>query len=72
MSGLPLEWKAKDGRVMAIKDMDTSHIINTLKMLIREHQAVGTWEPYSAAFQAELRARGLDETAWQHMPSGNT
>lgn len=29
-------WKTKDGREIPIKDMDNNHLVNTLKMLLKQ------------------------------------
>lgn len=48
-------WRMKDGNLIAIQDMDTSHIKNCIKMIYRRN---GTWRPqYLRYFEAELRRR---------------
>ena len=48
-------WRMKDGNLIAIQDMDTSHIKNCIKMIYRHN---GTWRPqYLRYFEAELRKR---------------
>ena len=48
-------WRTKDGELIAIKDMDTSHIKNCIKMIYRSN---GTWRhQYLRYFEAELRKR---------------
>lgn len=48
-------WRMKDGNLIAIQDMDTSHIKNCIKMIYRHN---GTWRPqYLRYFEAELRRR---------------
>ena len=48
-------WRMADGNLIAIQDMDTSHIKNCIKMIYRHN---GTWRPqYLRYFEAELRRR---------------
>lgn len=48
-------WRMRDGDLIAIKDMDTSHIKNCIKMIYRSN---GTWRhQYLRYFEAELRRR---------------
>lgn len=48
-------WRMKDGNLIAIQDMNTSHIKNCIKMIYRSN---GTWRPqYLRYFEAELRKR---------------
>lgn len=48
-------WRMKDGKLIAIRDMDTSHIKNCIKMIYRSN---GTWRhQYLRYFEAELRKR---------------
>lgn len=48
-------WRMKDGKLIAIRDMDTSHIKNCIKMIYRTS---GTWRhQYLRYFEAELRKR---------------
>lgn len=48
-------WRMKDGRLIAIRDMGTSHIKNCIKMIYRSN---GTWRhQYLRYFEAELRKR---------------
>lgn len=48
-------WRTKDGELIAIKDMDTSHIKNCIKMIYKSN---GTWRhQYLRYFEAELRKR---------------
>lgn len=48
-------WRMKDSNLIAIQDMDTSHIKNCIKMIYRSN---GTWRhQYLRYFEAELRKR---------------
>ena len=48
-------WRMRNGKLIAIKDMDTSHIKNCIKMIYRSN---GTWRrQYLRYFEAELRKR---------------
>ena len=48
-------WRMKDGELIAIKDMDTSHIKNCIKMIYKSN---GKWRhQYLRYFEAELRRR---------------
>lgn len=48
-------WRTSDGKLIAIKDMETSHIKNCIKMIYRSN---GTWRhQYLRYFKAELRKR---------------
>ena len=48
-------WRTKDGELIAIKDMDTSHIKNCIKMIYKSND---TWRyQYLRYFEAELRKR---------------
>ena len=48
-------WRMKDGKLIAIRDMDTSHIKNCIKIIYRSN---GTWRhQYLRYFEAELRKR---------------
>lgn len=48
-------WRMADGKLIAIQDMDTSHIKNCIKMIYRSN---GTWRhQYLRYFEAELRKR---------------
>lgn len=48
-------WRMRDGKLIAIRDMDTSHIKNCIKMIYRSN---GTWRhQYLRYFEAELRKR---------------
>ena len=48
-------WRMKNGELIAIKDMDTSHIKNCIKMIYRSN---GKWRhQYLRYFEAELRKR---------------
>ena len=48
-------WRMKDGKLIAIRDMETSHIKNCIKMIYRSN---GTWRhQYLRYFEAELRKR---------------
>ena len=48
-------WRMRDGKLIAIRDMKTSHIKNCIKMIYRSN---GTWRhQYLRYFEAELRKR---------------
>ena len=48
-------WRMADGNLIAIRDMETSHIKNCIKMIYRSN---GTWRyQYLRYFEAELRKR---------------
>ena len=48
-------WRTADGNLIAIRDMETSHIKNCIKMIYRRN---GTWRPqYLKYFETELRIR---------------
>lgn len=48
-------WRMKDGKLIAIRDMETSHIKNCIKMIYKSN---GTWRhQYLRYFEAELRKR---------------
>lgn len=48
-------WRMRNGKLIAIKDMDTSHIKNCIKMIYRSN---GKWRhQYLRYFEAELRKR---------------
>ena len=48
-------WRMKNGKLIAIKDMDTSHIKHCIKMI---YESNGTWRyPYLKYFKAELITR---------------
>lgn len=50
-------WKMATGELIAIKDMDTKHIKNCIKMIYRSN---GTWRyKYLRYFEEELRKRKL-------------
>ena len=48
-------WRMKDGKLIAIRDMETSHIKTCIKMIYRSN---GMWRhQYLRYFEAELRKR---------------
>ena len=48
-------WRTRDDELIAIRDMDTSHIKNCIKMIYRSN---GTWRhQYLRYFETELRIR---------------
>ena len=48
-------WRMRNGKLIAIKDMDTSHIKNCIKMIYKSN---GKWRhQYLRYFEAELRKR---------------
>ena len=40
MSKLPTTWTTRDGRALAIKEMDDQHLVNTIRMLQRNVKVV--------------------------------
>lgn len=51
-------WVTKEGEVLNIKDMDTSHIINCIKMINRNRWCYAY--EYTKLFEAELKRRGIE------------
>lgn len=52
-------WRTNDGELIAIKDMETSHIKNCIKTIYRRN---GTWrQQYLRYFENELRRRRYEE-----------
>ena len=53
-------WKQADGTVIAIKDMETKHIKNCIKLIYKHN---GTWRhQYLRVFETELRRRKYERT----------
>lgn len=50
-------WATKDGRKIAVKDMTTSHIRNTINFL-EERNAFDMVLPWICVFKKELKRRG--------------
>lgn len=48
-------WRTKDGRVLSVHEMETSHIRNCMKMLHRNHSPFE--DVYKKMFEAELAER---------------
>ena len=52
-------WRTQDGTLIAIRDMETSHIKNCIKMIYRSN---GTWRhQYLRLFEDELRFRKFNK-----------
>lgn len=50
-------WRMRDGSLIAIKDMTTSHIKNCIKMI---HRSGDTWRrEYVKYLESELKRRGI-------------
>lgn len=48
-------WRMRNGKLIAIRDMETSHIKNCIKMIYRSN---GTWRhQYLRYFETELKIR---------------
>lgn len=52
-------WKTKDGEYIPIREMETAHIHNCIRMLERNDSPYK--EPYIKAFEKELAERRKDE-----------
>ena len=52
------EWLTKEGKILKIKDMETSHIINCIKMINRNRWCYAY--EYTKLFESELKRRGIE------------
>ena len=56
-------WQTNDGRILKIRDMDTGHITNTVRMLKRKSEALDEMtfgnlrETYIDLFEVEMERR---------------
>jgi hypothetical protein len=50
-------WNTRDGRVINIKDMETSHLKNTVKMLERKGDYM--WDLHIAKMKREIQKREM-------------
>ena len=56
-------WEQQNGKIIAIKDMETSHIKNCIHMI---HRKQGAWRrQYLRYFENELRRRKHERTNYQ-------
>ena len=56
-------WRMNNGELIAIKDMETSHIKNCIRMIYRKN---GTWRhQYLRYFENELRRRKHEKLNYQ-------
>lgn len=51
-------WASKDGRLWDISEMETSHILNTIRFLKRSHLLCGETDGKIEQLQRELDSRG--------------
>lgn len=57
-----LVWKSKNGRSTKIKDMDTRHLVNTIKLIERgDHGTVKEGHKLHHALKDELAFRSLSQ-----------
>ena len=62
MMVLPIYWKIKGGKLIAISDMTSTHLINTINMLRRQIDGSAHDDfvyDNIIAMEAELRKRGI-------------
>lgn len=50
-------WTTRDGRELKIKEMETTHIINTIKMIVRNSDMSDLGKRYVEIFMNELKKR---------------
>lgn len=50
-------WTTRDGRELKIKEMETTHIINTIKMIVRNSDMSDLGKRYVEIFMNELKER---------------
>jgi hypothetical protein len=63
---LPAAWRSRGGEYILIKEMNTRHLLNAIRLLSR--QATTANRPHFAALCAEASRRRLDLTG---VPHGN-
>ena len=54
-------WVTKDGKELKIKDMETSHIHNCMKMINKKSKEWGYAEKYKELFMEELTRRTFEK-----------
>ena len=55
-------WTTRDGRDIAVRDMTTSHIRNTIRFL-EQRNAFDMFLPWITVFENELKRRGEENNA---------
>lgn len=69
------KWTTKDGRTIAVKDMSDSHLLNTMKMLERNHsisvieasRSFPTFQGDMAQYYAEQSWFAIQESSVEEM-----
>ena len=52
-----LYWETRNGERVSIKDMDTNHLINTIKMLVRKEEEQSKFSELEGEFAAYMWER---------------
>lgn len=64
MSVIDVLWRQKDGTLIAVSEMDTSHVENALAMMERKLSMLVGDHPHRMTFIAEKMQQVVQQTEW--------